>query len=69
MKKTDKSTSSTTLLLKSDGASLYGTTDLATVVERVRDMKADEIIYVADKRQGLHYEQFFRAARKSGIAG
>ena len=57
------------LLLKSDGASLYGTTDLATVVERVRDLKANEIIYLADKRQGLHYEQFFRAARKSGIAG
>lgn len=56
------------LLLKSDGASLYGTTDLATVLERVRDMKADEIIYLADKRQSLHYEQFFRAAKKSGIA-
>ena len=50
------------LLLKSDGASLYGTTDLATVVERVRDLNADEIIYLADKRQGLHYEQFFRAS-------
>lgn len=65
---TDKSTVPPLLLLKSDGASLYGTTDLATVVERVRDMKADEIIYLADKRQGLHYEQFFRAAKKSGIA-
>ena len=57
------------LLLKSDGASLYGTTDLATVLERVRDLNADEIIYLADKRQGLHYEQFFRAAKKTGIAG
>ena len=65
---TDKSPMPPLLLLKSDGASLYGTTDLATVVERFRDMKADEIIYLADKRQGLHYEQFFRAARKSGIA-
>lgn len=65
---TDKSPVPPLLLLKSDGASLYGTTDLATVVERVRDMKADEIIYLADKRQGLHYEQFFRAAKKSGIA-
>ena len=65
---TDKSPVPPLLLLKSDGASLYGTTDLATVVERVRDLKADEIIYLADKRQGLHYEQFFRAAKKSGIA-
>lgn len=65
---TDNSPVPPLLLLKSDGASLYGTTDLATVVERVRDMKADEIIYLADKRQGLHYEQFFRAAKKSGIA-
>ena len=64
----DKSPVPPLLLLKSDGASLYGTTDLATVVERVRDLKADEIIYLADKRQGLHYEQFFRAAKKSGIA-
>lgn len=65
---TDKSPVPPLLLLKSDGASLYGTTDLATVVERVRDLEADEIIYLADKRQGLHYEQFFRAAKKSGIA-
>ncbi|MBE6058979.1 MAG: arginine--tRNA ligase [Clostridium sulfidigenes] len=68
-KEEDKSILPPLLLLKSDGASLYGTTDLATVVERVRNYKADEIIYLADKRQGLHYEQFFRAAKKSGIAG
>lgn len=68
-KEEDKSALPPLLLLKSDGASLYGTTDLATVVERVRNYKADEIIYLADKRQGLHYEQFFRAAKKSGIAG
>ncbi|WP_346930350.1 arginine--tRNA ligase [Clostridium sp.] len=67
-KEEDKSALPPLLLLKSDGASLYGTTDLATVVERVKDYKADEIIYLADKRQGLHYEQFFRAAKKSGIA-
>jgi len=67
-KEDDKSVLPPLLLLKSDGASLYGTTDLATVVERVRDYKADEIIYLADKRQGLHYQQFFRAAKKSGIA-
>ena len=67
-KEDDKAPIPPLLLLKSDGASLYGTTDLATVVERVRDLRANEIIYLADKRQGLHYEQFFRAARKSGIA-
>jgi arginyl-tRNA synthetase len=67
-KSEDRSPIPPLLLLKSDGASLYGTTDLATVLERVRDMKADEIIYLADKRQSLHYEQFFRAAKKSGIA-
>ena len=67
-KEEDKSALPPLLLLKSDGASLYGTTDLATVVERVKDYNADEIIYLADKRQGLHYEQFFRAAKKSGIA-
>lgn len=66
---TDKSPVPPLLLLKSDGASLYGTTDLATVWERVRDLNADELIYLADKRQGLHYEQFFRGAKKSGIAG
>jgi len=68
-KEEDKSVLPPLLLLKSDGASLYGTTDLATVVERVRNYEADEIIYLADKRQGLHYEQFFRSAKKSGIAG
>lgn len=68
-KEDDKTEIPPLLLLKSDGASLYGTTDLATVLERVRDLNADEIIYLADKRQGLHYEQFFRAAKKTGIAG
>lgn len=68
-KEDDKTEIPPLLLLKSDGASLYGTTDLATVLERVRELNADEIIYLADKRQGLHYEQFFRAAKKTGIAG
>ena len=64
----DKSTIPPFLLLKSDGASLYGTTDLATIIERVNDLKADQIIYLADKRQGLHFEQLFRCARQSQIA-
>lgn len=57
------------LLVKSDGGVLYGTTDMATVVERVRDYDPDLILYVVDHRQHGHFEQVFRAARKTGIAG
>ncbi len=56
------------LLVKSDGGYLYSTTDLATVEERVDDLGADAVFYVVDARQALHFEQVFRAARKSGIA-
>ena len=55
------------MIQKSDGASLYGTTDLATLVQRERDYHPDQIIYVVDKRQELHFVQVVRAARKSGI--
>lgn len=51
------------ILLKSDGASLYTTTDLATIVDRMQSMDPDEIIYVVDKRQDLHFIQVFRTAR------
>lgn len=57
------------ILLKSDGAVLYDTTELATIVQRERDFAPDKILYLADKRQSLHFEQVFRAARLSGIAG
>jgi arginyl-tRNA synthetase len=57
------------LLVKSDGGVLYGTTDMATIVERVRDYDPDLILYVVDHRQHGHFEQLFRAALKSGIAG
>lgn len=57
------------MVLKSDGATLYSTTDLATIWERVKDYDPDEIIYVVDKRQGLHFEQVFRCAKKTKIAG
>lgn len=57
------------MILKSDDASLYTTTDLATLVERMELFKPDEIIYVVDKRQGLHFEQVFRCARKTKIVG
>ena len=55
------------ILLKSDGASLYTTTDLATLVERQKDYAPDEILYIVDKRQDLHFVQVFRCAKKAGI--
>ena len=55
------------MIQKSDGASLYGTTDLATLVQRVQDYHPDQVIYIADKRQELHFLQVFRAAKKTGI--
>ncbi len=55
------------MLLKSDGAALYTTTDLATLVQRMEDYKPDRIIYVVDKRQDLHFRQVFRCAKKTGI--
>ncbi len=56
------------ILVKSDGAVMYGTTDLATILERVQDYQAQKIIYVVDKRQSLHFKQVFTAAKKAGIA-
>lgn len=55
------------MILKSDGAALYDTTDLATLVEREKDYRPDEVIYVVDKRQELHFTQVFRCAKKTGI--
>ena len=55
------------LIKKSDGASLYATTDLATLVQRERDYHPDEVLYVVDKRQDMHFTQVFRTARKAGI--
>lgn len=55
------------MILKSDGAALYDTTDLATLIWRVEDHHPDEIIYVVDKRQDLHFIQVFRCARMAGI--
>lgn len=55
------------IILKSDGAALYSTTDLATIVSRVEDYDPDSIIYVTDKRQSLHFTQVFRCARKTGL--
>lgn len=56
------------LLQKSDGAYLYATTDLATIYQRIKDYNPDEIWYITDMRQELHFTQVFRAAYKSSIA-
>ncbi len=57
------------ILVKSEGGVLYGTTDLATVIERVRDYDPELILYVVDHRQHGHFEQVFRAAEKAKLAG
>lgn len=64
---TDKATVPPLLLRKKDGGFLYATTDLATIEERVTDFDAQRMIYVVDGRQGLHFEQVFRGARKAGF--
>lgn len=55
------------ILYKRDGAVMYGTTDMATIVERVKLYNPDKIIYIVDQRQSLHFEQLFRAARMGGL--
>ena len=55
------------IILKSDGAALYQTTDLATLIMRMRNWQPDELIYITDKRQELHFTQVFRVAKKTGI--
>ena len=55
------------MILKSDGASLYNTTDLATIMERMREYHPDRLIYLTDKRQELYFEQVFRCARKTKL--
>ena len=57
------------MILKSNGATLYNTTDLATIVERRKLFDPSRIIYVVDKRQSLYFEQVFRCARKTKIIG
>ena len=57
------------IILKSDGAALYSTTDLATISERVTKYNPDIMIYITDKRQAMHFEQVFRCARKTKLGG
>ena len=64
---TDKKEVPPCILVKSDGSAIYATTDLATMVQRMQDFKPDEMFYITDKRQALHFEQVFRAAKKGGI--
>lgn len=65
--KTDAKEVPPCMILKSDGAALYTTTDLATIQDRRDAYHPDEIIYITDKRQALHFVQVFRAARKCGL--
>ncbi len=63
---TDKKQIPPCIILKSDGAALYATTDIATIYEREKLFKPDQIIYVVDKRQSMHFVQVFRTVRKAG---
>ena len=64
---TDKKEIPPCMILKSDGAANYETTDLATLLWRERELKPDKVLYVVDKRQELHFDQVFRCARKCGV--
>ena len=66
-KEDDKKEMPPLLYIKTDGATIYATRDLATIYSRVKRFDPDEIIYVVDDRQGLYFEQVFRAAYKTGL--
>lgn len=55
------------MILKSDGAALYATTELGTLIAREKEYQPDEMIYITDKRQELHFVQVFRCAKKTKI--
>lgn len=63
----DKKEVAPLILLSSAGAALYGTTDLATLLDRKAGIAPDKVLYVVDQRQGAHFEQVFRAADKAGL--
>ncbi|MCL2051642.1 MAG: arginine--tRNA ligase [Lachnospiraceae bacterium] len=67
-KETDTKEMPPGLIVKSDGAYLYLTTDLATVLDRMENIAPDMIIYLTDKRQSMHFEQLFRCVKKTGLA-
>lgn len=64
---TDKKEMPPCIIQKSDGSYLYSTSDLGTIWQRVRDFNPDEIVYVVDGRQSMHFTQIFRAAKKADI--
>ncbi|ASG67713.1 arginine--tRNA ligase [Francisella halioticida] len=64
---TNKEGISPLIVVKSDGAVMYGTTDLATLWQRNKDLDPDEVIYVVDKRQSLHFKQVFSVAERTGV--
>jgi arginyl-tRNA synthetase len=68
MEETDTKTIPPCIVRKSDGAALYATSDLATIIQRNQDYHPDEIIYVADNRQEMHFHQVFRVAKKAALA-
>lgn len=63
----DKAPMPPVIVRKSNGSQIYATTDLATIVQRVQDFNPKMILYFTDNRQGLHFEQVFRCARKTGL--
>ncbi len=63
----DKKEQPPLILVSSEGSALYGTTDLATIVDRNQNIAPDRTLYVVDQRQGQHFEQVFRAADKAGL--
>lgn len=63
----DKAPMPPVIVRKSNGSQIYATTDLATIVQRMQDFNPKMILYFTDNRQGLHFEQVFRCARKTGI--
>ncbi len=67
-KESDKKDYPPVMMIKSNGAVGYHSTDVATVYRRVNQHAPDRIIYVTDYRQELHFEQFFRACQKAGYA-
>lgn len=66
-KEEDKKEIPPLLYIKTDGATIYATRDLATIYSRIKRFDPDEIIYVVDERQGLYFEQVFRASYKTGL--
>ncbi|MBO4667629.1 MAG: arginine--tRNA ligase, partial [Bacilli bacterium] len=64
---TDKKEMPPCIVRKSDGAALYATSDIATIKFREEKFDVDEYVYVVDKRQSLHLEQCFRAAKIANV--